>query len=230
MQPEQSSLLLSSTWTKLKLGTRYAGQYNMGRSTWAMESLVQLKMLTNQLAWHGKFFVFLRLGVLASCDLDYKFLLWVSGVCQILSNTFKFVQRKERIHGMNKDFWFLSFLTFFPLNILINWQFVNDLHALISPTPQGTPLPIVVLGKVSFLCELYVHGKFPFFFFFYAIFNALHFFFVMFFQSKNALMSTFLFLDQFIWLSRTGIYKVLFFFVLFYLWCTWSVVNTLLII
>ena len=30
-------------------------------------------------------------------------------------------------------------------------QFVNDLHALISPTPQGTPLPLILLGKVK-LC------------------------------------------------------------------------------
>ncbi|OVA14170.1 Peroxisomal biogenesis factor 11 [Macleaya cordata] len=52
------------------------------------------------------------------------------------------------------------------------FKFVNDLHALISPTPQGTPLPIIVLGK-----------------------------------SKNALLSTFLFLDQIVWLGRTGIYK-----------------------
>ena len=27
-------------------------------------------------------------------------------------------------------------------------QFVNDLHALISPVPAGTPVPIVLLGKV----------------------------------------------------------------------------------
>ncbi|KAK9103423.1 hypothetical protein Sjap_020677 [Stephania japonica] len=52
------------------------------------------------------------------------------------------------------------------------FKFVNDLHALISPTPQGTPLPIILLGK-----------------------------------SKNALLSTFLFLDQIVWLGRTGIYK-----------------------
>lgn len=52
------------------------------------------------------------------------------------------------------------------------FKFVNDLHALISPTPQGTPLPLVLLGK-----------------------------------SKNALLSTFLFLDQIVWLGRTGIYK-----------------------
>ncbi|KAF3441272.1 hypothetical protein FNV43_RR15185 [Rhamnella rubrinervis] len=52
------------------------------------------------------------------------------------------------------------------------FKFVNDLHSLISPTPKGTPLPLVLLGK-----------------------------------SKNALLSTFLFLDQIVWLGRTGIYK-----------------------
>ncbi|KAK8630985.1 hypothetical protein V6N13_079753 [Hibiscus sabdariffa] len=52
------------------------------------------------------------------------------------------------------------------------FKFVNDLHGLISPVPQGTPLPLVLLGK-----------------------------------SKNALLSTFLFLDQIVWLGRTGIYK-----------------------
>ncbi|KAK3434803.1 hypothetical protein EUGRSUZ_D02241 [Eucalyptus grandis] len=52
------------------------------------------------------------------------------------------------------------------------FKFINDLHALISPAPQGTPLALVLLGK-----------------------------------SKNALLSTFLFLDQFVWLGRTGIYK-----------------------
>ncbi|GFS34902.1 peroxin 11D [Actinidia rufa] len=53
------------------------------------------------------------------------------------------------------------------------FKFVNDLHALISPTSPGTPLPLVLLGK-----------------------------------SKNALLSTFLFLDQIVWLSRSGIYKL----------------------
>ncbi|CAM8971874.1 unnamed protein product [Rhodiola kirilowii] len=52
------------------------------------------------------------------------------------------------------------------------FKFINDLHALISPVPQGTPLPLVLLGK-----------------------------------SKNALLSTFLFLDQIVYLGRTGIYK-----------------------
>ncbi|GAB4861832.1 Peroxisomal membrane protein 11D [Ancistrocladus abbreviatus] len=52
------------------------------------------------------------------------------------------------------------------------FKFVNDLHALISPVPRGTPLLLILLGK-----------------------------------SKNALLSTFLFLDQIVWLGRTGIYK-----------------------
>uniref|UniRef100_A0A2P2LQD3 Uncharacterized protein MANES_01G261900 n=1 Tax=Rhizophora mucronata TaxID=61149 RepID=A0A2P2LQD3_RHIMU len=52
------------------------------------------------------------------------------------------------------------------------FKFVNDLYALISPVPRGTPLPLVLLGK-----------------------------------SKNALLSTFLFLDQIVWLGRSGIYK-----------------------
>ncbi|KAI9113060.1 hypothetical protein K1719_015992 [Acacia pycnantha] len=50
------------------------------------------------------------------------------------------------------------------------FKFVNDLHALISPAPHGTPIPLILLGK-----------------------------------SKNALLSTFLFLDQFVWLGRSGI-------------------------
>ncbi|GAB4844429.1 Peroxisomal membrane protein 11D [Ancistrocladus abbreviatus] len=52
------------------------------------------------------------------------------------------------------------------------FKFVNDLHALISPVPRGTPVSLVLLGK-----------------------------------SKNALLSTFLLLDQIVWLGRTGIYK-----------------------
>ncbi|XP_042057049.1 peroxisomal membrane protein 11C-like isoform X2 [Salvia splendens] len=55
---------------------------------------------------------------------------------------------------------------------LIMFQFINDLHGLISPPAPGTPLPLILLGK-----------------------------------SKNALLSTFLFLDQIVWLGRTGVYK-----------------------
>lgn len=52
------------------------------------------------------------------------------------------------------------------------FKFINDLHALISPSAPGTPIPLLLLGK-----------------------------------SKNALLSTFLFLDQFLWLGRSGLYK-----------------------
>ena len=34
------------------------------------------------------------------------------------------------------------------LIILVELQFVNDLHGLISPVPKGTPLPLILLGKV----------------------------------------------------------------------------------
>lgn len=46
-----------------------------------------------------------------------------------------------------------------------NVQFVNDFHGLISPVPKGTPLPLVLLGKVQkrFLisyniCSFLVHN------------------------------------------------------------------------
>lgn len=52
------------------------------------------------------------------------------------------------------------------------FKFINDLHALVSPSAPGTPIPLILLGK-----------------------------------SKNALLSTFLFLDQFLWLGRSGLYK-----------------------
>lgn len=52
------------------------------------------------------------------------------------------------------------------------FKFINDFHALISPSAPGTPIPLILLGK-----------------------------------SKNALLSTFLFLDQFLWLGRSGLYK-----------------------
>lgn len=52
------------------------------------------------------------------------------------------------------------------------FKFINDLHALISPSAPGTPIPLILLGK-----------------------------------SKNTLLSTFLFLDQFLWLGRSGLYK-----------------------
>lgn len=55
-----------------------------------------------------------------------------------------------------EDVWFWSsFPVCFKFLIMVkviiysvNMQFVNNLHALISPTPQGTPLPLVLLGKV----------------------------------------------------------------------------------
>lgn len=86
-------------------------------------------------------------------------------------------------------------------------QFVNDFHGLISPVPKGTPLPLVLLGKVmkidgGFLQHLFIVCCFI------LSLNFLFCFFGWLFQSKNALLSTFLFLDQIVWLGRSGIYKV----------------------
>jgi hypothetical protein len=36
-----------------------------------------------------------------------------------------------------------------------NVQFVNDFHGLISPVPKGTPLPLVLLGKVLKRCWIF---------------------------------------------------------------------------
>jgi len=52
------------------------------------------------------------------------------------------------------------------------FKYVNELHALLTPPPKTTPLPLILLGK-----------------------------------SKNALVGTFLLLDQIVWAGRTGIYK-----------------------
>lgn len=52
------------------------------------------------------------------------------------------------------------------------FKYVNELHALLTPAPKTTPLPLILLGK-----------------------------------SKNALLGTFLALDQIVWAGRTGIYK-----------------------
>ncbi|TXG62792.1 hypothetical protein EZV62_009786 [Acer yangbiense] len=83
------------------------------------------------------------------------------------------------------------------------FKFVNDLHGLISPVPQGTPLPLVLLGKV----QMGYLNDFCITFYFFFVFFFLTFLFPCFFQSKNALLSTFLFLDQIVWLGRSGIYK-----------------------
>ncbi|CAL5192603.1 unnamed protein product [Lathyrus oleraceus] len=86
-------------------------------------------------------------------------------ICRAIQYGSKFVSNGEPGTAQNVDK-----TTSLARKVFRLFKFVNDLHALISPTPQGTPLPLVLLGK-----------------------------------SKNALLSTFLFLDQFVWLGRTGI-------------------------
>ena len=88
-------------------------------------------------------------------------------ICRAIQYGSKFLSNGEPGTAQNVDK-----TTSLARKVFRLFKFVNDLHALISPTPQGTPLPLALLGK-----------------------------------SKNALLSTFLFLDQFVWLGRTGIYQ-----------------------
>jgi hypothetical protein len=88
-------------------------------------------------------------------------------ICRAIQYGSKFLSNGEPGTAQNVDK-----TTSLARKVFRLFKFINDLHGLISPTPEGTPLSIVVLGK-----------------------------------SKNALLSTFLFLDQVVWLHRTGIYK-----------------------
>ncbi|XP_028117648.1 peroxisomal membrane protein 11C-like [Camellia sinensis] len=88
-------------------------------------------------------------------------------ICRAIQYGSKYLSNREPGTAQNVDK-----STSLARKVFRLFKFVNDLHALISPTSPGTPLPLVLLGK-----------------------------------SKNALLSTFLFLDQIVWLSRTGIYK-----------------------
>ncbi|XP_024992602.1 peroxisomal membrane protein 11D-like [Cynara cardunculus var. scolymus] len=88
-------------------------------------------------------------------------------ICRAIQYGSKFVSNGEPGTAQNVDK-----STSLARKVFRLFKFINDLHALISPTAPGTPLPIVLLGK-----------------------------------SKNALLSTFLFLDQVVWLHRSGIYK-----------------------
>ncbi|XP_038876407.1 peroxisomal membrane protein 11C [Benincasa hispida] len=88
-------------------------------------------------------------------------------ICRAIQYGSKFLSNGEPGTAQNVDK-----TTSLARKVFRLFKFVNDLHGLISPVPQGTPLPLILLGK-----------------------------------SKNALLSTFLFLDQIVWLGRTGIYK-----------------------
>ncbi|KAH9610946.1 hypothetical protein KSS87_019497 [Heliosperma pusillum] len=88
-------------------------------------------------------------------------------ICRAIQYGSKFLSNGEPGTAQNVDKSTSSARKVFRL-----FKFVNGLHSLISPTPAGTPLPLVLLGK-----------------------------------SSNALVATFLFLDQIVWLSRSGIYK-----------------------
>lgn len=81
-------------------------------------------MLTNRLAWLGKFSDFSR------------------------SDSFRTIE----IIKLSFIRFNIAILNLIFIYMLIKYlQFINDLHALISPTAPGTPLPIVLLGKVHVL-------------------------------------------------------------------------------
>ncbi|KAI4354982.1 hypothetical protein L6164_003801 [Bauhinia variegata] len=88
-------------------------------------------------------------------------------ICRAIQYGSKFLSNGEAGTAQNVDK-----STSLARKVFRLFKFVNDLHVLISPTPKGTPLPLILLGK-----------------------------------SKNALLSTFLFLDQIVWLGRSGVYK-----------------------
>lgn len=88
-------------------------------------------------------------------------------ICRAIQYGSKFLSNGEAGTAQNVDK-----STSLARKVFRLFKFVNDLHALISPAPKATPLPLVLLGK-----------------------------------SKNALLSTFLALDQIVWAGRTGIYK-----------------------
>lgn len=88
-------------------------------------------------------------------------------ICRAIQYGSKFLSNGEPGTAQNVDK-----ATSLARKVFRLFKFINDLHALISPPVQGTPLPLILLGK-----------------------------------SKNALLSTFLFLDQIVWLGRSGIYK-----------------------
>lgn len=95
-------------------------------------------------------------------------------ICRAIQYGSKFVSNGEPGTAQNVDkstslarkvfrlfkVWFMSnnwiFCIMIPFKNMEIWdnffipylQFVNDLHGLISPTAPGTPLPIVLLGKV----------------------------------------------------------------------------------
>ena len=83
-------------------------------------------------------------------------------------------------------------------------QFVNDLHALISPPAKGTPLPLILLGKVRWLLITWDLVQLRM----VLLWSFLIDFVYAYSSRKNAMLSTFLFLDQIVWAGRTGIYKV----------------------
>ncbi|KAK9063277.1 hypothetical protein SSX86_017147 [Deinandra increscens subsp. villosa] len=63
-------------------------------------------------------------------------------ICRAIQYGSKFVSNGDSGTAQNVDK-----STSLARKVFCLFKFVNDLHALISPTTPGTPLPIVLLGK-----------------------------------------------------------------------------------
>ncbi|KAK9064587.1 hypothetical protein SSX86_015969 [Deinandra increscens subsp. villosa] len=74
-------------------------------------------------------------------------------ICRAIQYGSKFVSNGDSGTAQNVDK-----STSLARKVFCLFKFVNDLHALINPTTPGTPLPIVLLGKVNTLCFLMALG------------------------------------------------------------------------
>ncbi|KAM0043871.1 putative peroxisomal biogenesis factor 11 [Helianthus debilis subsp. tardiflorus] len=63
-------------------------------------------------------------------------------ICRAIQDGSKFVRNGEPGTAQNVDK-----STSLATKVFCLFKFVNDLHAFISPTAPGTPLPLVLLGK-----------------------------------------------------------------------------------
>ncbi|KAL8480966.1 hypothetical protein ACS0TY_027482 [Phlomoides rotata] len=65
-------------------------------------------------------------------------------ICRAIQYGSKFLSNGEPGTAQNVDK-----STSFARKVFRLFKFVNDLHALVSPNAPGTPLPLILLGKVG---------------------------------------------------------------------------------
>ena len=134
------------------------GQYNMVWNVGARDRLVLPKMLTNQPAWHEKFSIFLRLGDIVHCGVKlwsiYIYIYYPCLLFMLASPLYTWAKGPPLVHLKKKKKTDVELaLNHYYSKFYVSsfWlQSVNDLHALISPSPQGNHLPLILLGKVNF--------------------------------------------------------------------------------